>query len=148
MIRNVSMVATLVAVLGVPLAASAGFMDDLPDACQAALLVRRIALLRCKVDCSRLPDHQAQAQCEGTCLARNAYRSVFVFSRPVCSTPQEPNGTPQGPNGKYDCSSTSGMCTCEGASLTEAAGNCVKLLFDGKCASPLSCMGSECVCIK
>ena len=36
------MVATLVAALGMPLAASASFMDDLPDACQAALLARRI----------------------------------------------------------------------------------------------------------
>ena len=42
MIRELSMVATLVAALGMPLAASASFMDDLPDACQAALLARRI----------------------------------------------------------------------------------------------------------
>ena len=32
MIRELSMVATLVAALGMPLAASASFMDDLPDA--------------------------------------------------------------------------------------------------------------------
>ena len=138
MSRKLSMVATLVAALGMPLAASASFMDDLPEACQAALLARRIAFLRCSVDCSRRPDQQAQ--CGGTCLVRNAYRSAFVLSRPVCSPPQPLNG-------KYDCSSTSGMCTCEGVKSTEAAENCVKLVLDEKCANALTCMATECVCI-
>ena len=139
MIRELSMVATLVAALGMPLAASASFMDDLPEACQAALLARRIAFLRCSVDCSRRPLDQ-QAQCGGSCLGRNAYRSAFVLSRPVCTGAQPPNG-------KYDCSSTSGMCTCEGVKSTEAAENCVKLVLDEKCASALTCMATECVCI-
>ena len=139
MIRKVSMVATLVAVLGMPPAASASVMDGLPDACQAALLARRIAFLRCNIDCSRRPDDQ-QALCKGFCLQRNAYRSAFVLGRPVCDGPQSVDTTDV-------CAGTSGMCTCKGETPMDAAESCIKLLLGAKCASTLTCMGTECVCI-
>ena len=138
MFRTLSMVTTLVAALGMPLAASASFMDGLPPACQAALLARRIAFLHCSINCSR-PAEQ-QAQCDGSCLQRNAYRSAFVLNRPVCE-----GGPP--PDSSYNCSSTSGMCTCEGATSVDAAASCTKLVMDARCGSVLTCMGTECVCI-
>jgi len=137
MIRNASMAAILVAVLGMPLAASASFMDDLPVACQASLLTRRIAFLHCSMGCSHLAVEQ-QAACSGSCLQRNAYRSAFVLSRPTCSEARPLDSS-------YDCSTTSGMCTCEGA--TDAASSCIKLVLDAKCASALTCTATECVCI-
>jgi len=137
MIGKLSMVATLVAVLGMPLAASASFMDGLPPACQAALLARRIAFLHCSMVCAHQPDQQAV--CDGSCLQRNAYRSAFVLGKPVCGGAR--------PDSSYDCKSTSGMCTCEGATSMDAAASCIKLILDAKCASTLTCMGTECVCI-
>jgi len=138
MIRNVSMVATLVAALGMPLAASASFMDDLHTPCQAAMLARRVAFLHCNMDCSHRPTTEQQSLCGGSCLQRNAYRSAFLFSRPVCSGSPPPDRIP-------DCSS--GTCTCEGATPIDAAESCINLVVQAKCASTLSCMGTGCVCL-
>src|SRR5262249_24268271 len=126
MIRNVAMVATLVAALGMPVAASASFMDRLSPACQAALLARRVALLHCNMDCSHRPTPEQQSQCNAPCLQRNAYRSAFLFSRPVCSEDPPPDNIP-------DCSS--GMCTCKGATLIDAAESCINLVVQANCAS-------------